>query len=254
MTKDDAVKLFEMLDGIAELRGRQQMSGTAKALFFSALQQFSFDQVRGAMTAHIASSQYMPQPNELIEWITGAKGNDGRPGQEEAWSMAADAMDEDRTVIITDEIAEAMGAVRSLMLGRDQVAARKAFQEAYERLVREARQRGRPIHWQAQLGQDRNHRAEAIKQAVRAGRLQQEQVQHLIPLPNANVYGLLADMSQQPGLDDQRRQKAMEALENLRRIISAPTERELEDANERRVAREIEAQRRELLIKQGKAA
>ncbi|WP_407280352.1 hypothetical protein U5817_08170 [Aromatoleum evansii] len=119
---------------------------------------------------------------------------DGRPGAEEAWATALSAVDEAATVVWTDEIVQALAVAKPLLDARDKVAARMAFCQAYERLLRQAREAKEPCHWCASLGHDPGRRAEALAAAVEAGRLTHAAVQTLLPAPaesNAVVAALI---------------------------------------------------------------
>jgi hypothetical protein len=97
--------------------------------------------------------------------------DDGRPGPEEAWSMLPRT--EAQTVVWTDEMA---------------------FKEAYQRLVSEARDAGKPVNWSASLGHDKLGREAALLDAVRMGRLELERARDYapsLPAPDKRVMQLL---------------------------------------------------------------
>jgi hypothetical protein len=110
-----------------------------------------------------------------------ARIEDGRPGAEEAWAMLPRS--EESSVVWTDEMAEAWGLVRSMIEDGETVAARMAFKEAYQRLIAEGRNSGRPVRWFASLGSDKEGRETVVKQAVEQGRLTAEHSKTLIPAP-----------------------------------------------------------------------
>jgi len=93
---------------------------------------------------------------------------DGRPGKDEAWSIALSADDEYATVVLTTEIRQAMIASAPVLAAGDKIGARMAFLSAYERLVSVARAEDRPARWEVSLGFDQAGRAVAIDAAVRA--------------------------------------------------------------------------------------
>lgn len=114
----------------------------------------------------------------LADVIARIQDADGRPGVEEAWSMIP--RDEADSVVLTDEMAMAMGAALPLLAAGDDVGARMAFKEVYSREVTQARAAGRPVHWFASLGHDTAGREPVIRQAVQQGRLTRAQaVKHL---------------------------------------------------------------------------
>lgn len=93
---------------------------------------------------------------------------DGRPGKDEAWSIALSASDEHETVVMTAETRQAMAASNPILEAGDKVGARMAFMSAYERLVSFARAEDRPAAWEVSLGFDAARRVTAIESAVRA--------------------------------------------------------------------------------------
>jgi len=81
-------------------------------------------------------------------------------------------------------MAQAWSVAIPLLGSRDDVGARMAFREAYQRLVAEARAGGTPPRWSASLGWDEQQRAQAIGQAVQLGYLPREE---LLALPGPKV-------------------------------------------------------------------
>lgn len=96
---------------------------------------------------------------------------DGRPGADEAWSIALASADEAETVVWTDEMAQAFGVAQPVLEARDKVGARVAFRDAYERIVREARAAGAPCRWVVSIGHDAERRAVALQAAVTLKRI-----------------------------------------------------------------------------------
>ncbi|APC14574.1 hypothetical protein BLL42_02050 [Pseudomonas frederiksbergensis] len=99
---------------------------------------------------------------------------DGRPGKDEAWSIALTGNDESETVVMTSEIQQAMVAARPVLNLGDKVGARMAFMNAYERLVSSARAEAVPAIWSVSLGFDPARRVMAVEQAVQMKRLSLE--------------------------------------------------------------------------------
>ena len=104
--------------------------------------------------------------------------DDGHPGPEVAWAMVY-GLEEDDSVVWTQEIAESYGLVRGML--RDQVAARVAFLEAYRRRLAKARRERRPPVWWASLGFDAGKRAAVLEEAVRLGRLAAPTLREMLP-------------------------------------------------------------------------
>lgn len=104
---------------------------------------------------------------------------DGRPDIDEAWAMIPQS--EHASVVWTDEMAQAWGAVLPLLDAGDTNGARAAFREAYARAVVEARIRREPAHWTPSLGSDVADRERALLDALRKHRLSVSHVKQLLP-------------------------------------------------------------------------
>lgn len=127
---------------------------------------------------------------------------DGRPGPEEAWARMpkGDRMEED-SVVWCEEERNAFGACRSLLLDGDQIGARMAFKERYERELAEARSQRRPVRWTMSAGYDMGHRLSTLASAVQEKRMSLERALNFVPgerqndfaqmLPPADARGLL---------------------------------------------------------------
>lgn len=113
----------------------------------------------------------------VADIIQRCQAEDGRPGKDEAWSIALDASDEYGTAVMTTEIQQAMASSNILIDQGDMIGARMAFISTYERLVREARQDARPVEWSVSLGIAKDRREPAIQRAVQLGRISQEQAE-----------------------------------------------------------------------------
>ncbi len=118
---------------------------------------------------------------------------DGRPGRDEAWSIALASSDEFDSVVMTDEIQLALNAARPVLDARDKVGARMAFISAYDRFVTEVRAKAQPVNWHMSLGFDSGRRIAAVNAAAELQRIPQDRAQALI-----------ADMSSEPITEDGR--------------------------------------------------
>lgn len=193
MDKPDYQPFVKMLDSVYALHGKG-LTAEAKAMFFRAMSQFPLPMVRAAMDAHVKDphrGQFPPKPADLIAQISG-KNDDGRPGPEEAWGIAVKASDEAETVLMTDEIAHAWSTAKPIMDLGDEVGARMAFKEVYERVCKEA---NGDVRWWPSLGTDPHKRSAALADAKRAGLLGAPHVAALLPPPmptkaTANPEGL----------------------------------------------------------------
>ena len=138
---------------------------------------------------------------------------DGHAGDDEAWAIACNALDENVTVILTNEIAQALEVAKCVL--PDKVGARMAFKAAYARFLDIAKQNGLKPKWFASLGHDKNGREEALKRAVELGRLQHEQIQQLLPAPPPRAD--VALLIEQTIKSD--KETALKALEKLKKIV-----------------------------------
>lgn len=124
----------------------------------------------------------------MVEILSRVQLKDGRPGKDEAWSIALTAGDETETVVMTAEIRQAMVAAQPILNRRDVVGARMSFNSAYERLVSAARAEAKPTTWSVSLGLDPGRRVTAIESAVRMQLItQQAGTQHLDELRIAPI-------------------------------------------------------------------
>lgn len=165
---------FTKLLAAAMLIYDRQITTTIVSLFFSAMTPYDLATVREALSRHLQDpdgGRFAPKPADLIRQIQNGQASDGRPGREEAWAIAQLAADESRTVVLSDEIIGALEVARPLLEARDKVAARLAFCEAYDRLVREKRAECVPLAWHVSLGYDKAGRVQAIEQARELGRI-----------------------------------------------------------------------------------
>lgn len=178
-------KEFNVLLVTAMAVYERQITSALGDLFFAALGAYSMDQVREGMARHLqdpVDGKFSPKPADVIRQIQNVLATDGRPGKDEAWSIALTSLDELDTVLLTEEILAALAVARPLLELRDKVAARLAFVEAYERHVSMARRgKGQATKWIVSLGEDKSRRMHALAEGVRLGRLTQDQAQpHLL--------------------------------------------------------------------------
>lgn len=241
MQQADFDAFCKILDGACTLlsRGAYLPNAASSALFFRALAPFSLAQVSQALSAHVSDpkrGRFVPMPADVIEQIQAAAADDGRPGPEEAWAIAARSADEAETVVWTQEIAEAFGVARVLQIEGDGVGARMAFKETYGRLVESARARRVPVAWSASEGHDPERRQAAIVAAIEAGRL-----------PESQRLTLAAPRGGQPLLELSRRgdapAHAKEALLALKERLAARTDEPSFDAAQKHLT---EARKRDI--------
>lgn len=167
LTSDEQLELIDALCATAELMGSTLSPLAAKTLaqdlsiytqpeLVSALQACRWE-MTGRLTAAAIKAR--------------VESADGRPEKNEAWSIALDALDEFETVVLTEEILQALPAARPILALGDRVGARMAFLSAYERLVAGARQLAEPVAWKLSVGFDTSRCGLAIERAVQLKRI-----------------------------------------------------------------------------------
>lgn len=193
MRKEDFAEFSQMLDDCYALLAPNNMpSSTAKAMFFRALTQHSIEAVRAGFDAHVkdpARGRFAPKPADIVAQIDGLVADDGRPGAEEAWAMACRASDEAETVVWSEEMAQAFAVCQPLLEIGDQIGARMAFKESYQRQVEDARRIRRPVSWSASLGHDQAKRNTALLEAETRGLLSSGDALRLAP-PQGDMHTL----------------------------------------------------------------
>lgn len=147
----------------AEAMGQEMNPGTA-AMMAEDLCAYPVAVVRAALKACRLEVKGKLAMADILQRVQAA---DGRPGKDEAWSIALTASDESETVVMTAEIQQAMAASRPVLMLGDKVGARMAFMSAYERLVTKARAEALPATWSVSIGFDPVRRVTAIESAVR---------------------------------------------------------------------------------------
>jgi hypothetical protein len=153
----------EELDAIHQLYSKDKPTQATLRLWWNALVNYPVDIIIKCLDYHVKHSKFLPKPADIIEIITT---RDGRPSVEEAWSLCQIAVDENETIVWSEEMASAWGIALPIVDSGDKVGARMAFKEYYVRLVQIARDNGLQVKWSVSLGHDAERRNEAIKQAA----------------------------------------------------------------------------------------
>ncbi len=137
-------------------------------VWWTACHRYELQDVRAALVAHIEEPEgkYAPRPADIIRAIANRPRSDGHIPAAEAWAIAIQAMDEDETVVWTQEIAESWGCAKMIIEAGDEVGARHAFVSAYDRRLAESRANGLRPKWFPSLGHDPDKRASALEAAA----------------------------------------------------------------------------------------
>jgi hypothetical protein len=210
-------------------------------IYCSGLADIPQEQLRIAFRRARYELKWFPKLAELRE-LAGALRpmlDDGRPGPEEAWARMpkGERMEED-SVVWSEEERSAYGACRSLLVVGDQIGARMAFKERYEKELAEARFHGQPVRWTMSVGYDVEHRLTTLVTAVQEKRLSVESALNFVPgerrtdfaqmLPPAEAKGLLTGKVERlpdiPGLTDVLAKLQMEGAvpEGLKANVRPP--------------------------------
>ena len=204
------------LTTLAEAFG-EPLTDQRQDIYFGGLADIPQDQLRVAFRRARYELKWFPKLAEL-RGLAGTLPdalNDGRPGPEEAWArMPKGERMEDDSIVWCEEERAAYSACRSLLLDGDQIGARMAFKERYEKELAEARSHGRPVQWTMSVGYDIEHRLATLATAVQEKRMSLENALDFVSgerrndfaqmLPPAEAKGLLTGkvgkLSNLPGL------------------------------------------------------
>jgi len=184
MHEQDRKEFAEVIRATFDNYHREQPMNSTLRVWWEMLVGFDMAAVRGACMSHIATEpKYPPTIGQLLSLLRGSSGGDGRLGADEAWARALTGLDESETIITTPEIMAAFSIAQTVLETGDEVGARMAFKDAYNRIIAEARAAGKPVEWQASLGWDAEKRERVVNQAVAAGLLSAPKAAALLPPP-----------------------------------------------------------------------
>lgn len=182
-------------------------------IWWASLQNYDLANVSAAFSEYAMRGKYAPKPADILG-ILDRLLPDGRPGADEAWAMIP--KDEQSSVVMTEEMAEALGIARPLLDDGDKVAARMAFKEAYARIVGANKTAGIKPKWFPSLGSDKTGRDLVIAEAVRLGRLS---VSHAIGLTPPDALPVMLENAGEKNLAlEYKPEDTAKARENLARI------------------------------------
>lgn len=172
MRDTDFPEFSTLLEQTHTVLAKQKPDAQASALWFRALVAYDIAAVRAGFDGHIRDTnrgRFAPTPADIIAKINA---RDGRPSSDEAWAIAVKGADESASVTWNDDIAEAWGIALPVWNTGDEVGARMAFKDAYNRITRD--RQGTPVRWWASLGNDPTQREASVQQGVAAGFLTHE--------------------------------------------------------------------------------
>lgn len=182
-------------------------------IWWASLEYYQIDEVTYAFSEFARKGKYPPKPADILEILDRVK-PDGRPTADEAWAMIP--RDEFTSSVMTTEMAEAMHIAQPLLDEGDQVAARMAFKDSYNRIIDASRRNGIKPKWFPSLGQDKAGRDSVLAEAVRLGRIE---VHHAIALlPPDDVEPMLQVAGNDALALEYKSPTSDKALENIQRM------------------------------------
>lgn len=195
------------------------LSDRAIAKAFQVLSCYPLPLVIAAIDAHCADrqrGQFPPKPADIIEQIERRNPGNDRPGADEAWLKTPP---EEQSYWATEEMLGAWAVVAEEMHSDrpDKVAARMAFKSAYERLVNDAKARGRPVRWQLIRGTRNDNLEDTVREGVRLGYMPREDADDLLRLECQKNAGLLPLLE---GAVASHSDTAKEAVAALKRMLN----------------------------------
>lgn len=229
MKQSDFDSFRKLLSGCLSMWG-DAPTAEATAIWFRCLAEYNIQTITEAFNAHMrdpSNGKFAPKPAHIIEQIRCSQQDDGRPGPEEAWARASRARGDLETVVWTHECSQAWSVALEVMKMGDEVGARMAFKEVYTRLVKEARARNEPAHWDVSLGFDKDRRMAAITEAVEAGLIPPGKYTAISHSENV-IAGLLEGSASPSGIPPEIRQRLRELRESMTAVYDGPSEADLE--------------------------
>lgn len=141
-------------------------------IWFNVLSHYPMNLIRSAFDQHVMQSKFSPKPADIVEILNNM---DGRPGENEAWATALESVDEEVTIVWTQETATAFSAARPILDAGDKQGAKMAFRERYTALVNEARKNLILVKWVVSRGFNKSLVNDAVNKAVIDGKLPRQE-------------------------------------------------------------------------------
>jgi hypothetical protein len=240
MNNSDYEKFSEMWVTAHELSvNGKVLSDSAMYAAFNSLADFDIGDISQALTKHTRSNKFAPTP-ACIRGILSAGSN--HIGADEAWALALKSMDENETVIWTQQIADARAIALNVWNEGDKVAARMTFKDAYTRSIENAP----PPKWIICIGHDRDLKVAEVKKAVELGLIEPPKWLEFELLPPPSPQRLLGRMEERVRLAAQNGEivdeivKAKGHLSKLKIMLERSMEETLEEGIARREAERID--------------
>ena len=173
MLPENKKEFVSLLKTCLEVYGQALPSQDVTKIWWATLEKNDISQIRASFEEHIKHSKFAPRPADILEIIEKISPN-GRPSADEAWAMMP--RDEYASAVMTQEMADALHIAQPLLDEGDQVAARMAFKDSYNRAVEKNKRANLKPVWFASLGWDKQGRESVVREAVLLGRLPEKQL------------------------------------------------------------------------------
>ncbi|QIE23542.1 hypothetical protein SBC1_14290 [Caballeronia sp. SBC1] len=174
MQTEDKDEFIKALDLCCSTLSKPLPDPASLKFFFKLLAPYSLADVRAALIHHMQTCKYAPAPVDVIAYVD--KSIDCWVSPDEAFAIAKLAYakpceEQQNTVIICNEIEQALDHVRHLLDEGSNYDASRAFKDVYARIADIARQKRAKPHWRISLGADKSQREVVIRKAVNEGRI-----------------------------------------------------------------------------------
>lgn len=171
MKQNEVAKMLAVMARL--MPGGERIDETSADFLMLTLEEYQSGQVLAALKRCFKELKFFPTISEIVERI-----DDGRPGAEEAWSMAPKG-DSDAAYLNNEIILAWSAAAELLKHGNEMVAARMVFKEIYDKTVKENRAKGiKPKWW---LSRACGRGSDLINEAVLRDAIEKKR----ISVPNA---------------------------------------------------------------------
>lgn len=219
----------------------QAQSDNAVKLVFSLLSIYPLQDVLTALHKHAMdpdNGQFAPKPADIVKIIDGS--NDalqGWLGPNEAWSMVLPLRNERESGVATNIMLEALNACRYC---EDDISARMAFIEAYNRITTKAKSCGEVPQWRVSLGFEKSRHQEVVEQAISDGLITHEYAVKLLPgmrQPELSADRLIESAAQAA----EKSPAAKKALDDIRGMLKKKKTEVVDESNVMEELAEVKA-------------
>ena len=229
-TKSDKQRFSDLLDDLGLIYDKD-VSVNLKRLYWEDLGSYPITAIEVACQAHRRDrdrGRFFPKPADLLARIGG---DAAHIPPEAAWAIALESLDENRTVIWTDEIQRAREAARPIWEIGDKYGARMAFVKSYEAILLAT---STPPRYRVSVGNDPAQRRDAVTRAMTDGLLTANQAQHYLPAPDITPEGAaIAGLLTGKVVDLPQSDQTIRRLDALRASLQRKTVQDNEEDDRR---------------------